>query len=78
MKILSVAKEAVVILWTVGGRLRRIYNDSTSLEQRVQDRNATFVRVALFGGFVAFVTATETGSVDLATLRAYFSKAIKP
>ncbi|EAN93446.1 hypothetical protein C3747_7g1963c [Trypanosoma cruzi] len=54
--------KAMGILWTVGGRLRTVYNGSKSEEERRKDRYATFIRLTVFAlAFAAFVTVDSYG-----------------
>ncbi|ESL06562.1 hypothetical protein TRSC58_05762 [Trypanosoma rangeli SC58] len=53
---------AVWILWTVGGRLRTVYNGSKSEEERRKDKHATLVRLTAFAIALAmFVTVDKYG-----------------
>ncbi|KAH9597714.1 hypothetical protein LSM04_008439 [Trypanosoma melophagium] len=58
---------AVSILWTVGGRLRTVYNGSKSEEERRKDRRATHIRLVFFlMAVVMFATVDSYGDAAVA------------
>ena len=46
-------------IWAVGGRLRKIYNDSTDEAQRKADYRATMIRMTIFGIWFVVVIVRE-------------------
>ncbi|KAH8618471.1 hypothetical protein ERJ75_000275300 [Trypanosoma vivax] len=60
----SACCSSVAILWTVGGRLRDVYNGSTQAEERRRDRRATALRAVTFVIASAVLVAVDNyGSV---------------
>jgi hypothetical protein len=59
VKLVRSVRDAVVMLWTVGGRLRRIYNSSTSEQERRRDRRGTVVKFSLFVAFCATILVAD-------------------
>ena len=59
MTLLQGSRDAIVMLWTVGGLLRRIYRESTSEEQQAADRQRTLSRALIFTLWSAAVGAVE-------------------
>ncbi|KEG09830.1 hypothetical protein DQ04_04571060 [Trypanosoma grayi] len=63
----KMCKKALSILWTVGGRLRTVYNGSKSEEDRRKDSRATLLRLAVFvAAFTAFVAVDRCGDATVA------------
>lgn len=66
---LSGVKQAAGILWSVGGRLRHVYNSSNTEEERRKDRQATVLRAGVFvASCIAFAVIDAHGDA-IATLR---------
>ena len=50
---------ALNTIWSVGGQLRKIYNDSTDEKQRAADHRATVIRCWLFTAWFLAVMVRE-------------------